>query len=86
MKFYRRKVEFEKHGKNRMREKSLQYHALHPKGKIEVVPTKSTQDSYDLSLAYSPNAVNLRDSAVIDFKLTFSNFMFSIEGSIWNDR
>ncbi|TQE52639.1 malate dehydrogenase, partial [Leptospira borgpetersenii] len=55
-----------------MREKSLQYHALHPKGKIEVVPTKSTQDSYDLSLAYSPNAVNLRDSAVIDFKLTFS--------------
>ncbi|EQA52141.1 malic enzyme-like NAD(P)-binding protein [Leptospira kmetyi] len=40
-----------------MREKSLQYHALHPKGKIEVVPTKPTQDSYDLSLAYSPELV-----------------------------
>ncbi|EKR34564.1 hypothetical protein LEP1GSC079_5020 [Leptospira interrogans str. FPW1039] len=32
------------------------------------------------------NAVNLRDSAVIDFKLTFSNLVFSFEGSIWNNR
>ncbi len=37
-----------------MREKSLEYHSLHPKGKIEVVPTKPTRDSFDLSLAYSP--------------------------------
>ncbi|XDD50384.1 malic enzyme-like NAD(P)-binding protein [Leptospira sp. WS92.C1] len=37
-----------------MREKALQYHSLHPKGKIEVVPTKPTLDSDDLSLAYSP--------------------------------
>lgn len=37
-----------------MREKSLEYHSQHPKGKIEVVPTKPTRDSYDLSLAYSP--------------------------------
>ncbi|PKA17805.1 malic enzyme-like NAD(P)-binding protein [Leptospira haakeii] len=37
-----------------MREKSLEYHSLHPKGKIQVVPTKPTKDSFDLSLAYSP--------------------------------
>ncbi|PJZ26998.1 malate dehydrogenase [Leptospira hartskeerlii] len=37
-----------------MREKSLEYHSLHPKGKIQVVPTKPTRDSFDLSLAYSP--------------------------------
>ncbi len=74
MKFYRRKVEFEKHGKNRMREKSLQYHALHPKGKIEVVPTKPTQDSYDLSLAYSPGVaypcLEIKDSPELVYEYT----------------
>lgn len=74
MKFYRRKVEFEKHGKNRMREKSLQYHALHPKGKIEAVPTKPTEDSYDLSLAYSPGVaypcLEIKDSPELVYEYT----------------
>lgn len=37
-----------------MKQKALDYHSIFPKGKIEVVPTKRTIDSYDLTLAYSP--------------------------------
>ncbi|EMO88690.1 malic enzyme-like NAD(P)-binding protein [Leptospira noguchii] len=57
-----------------MREKSLQYHALHPKGKIKVVPTKPTQDSYDLSLAYSPGVaypcLEIKDSPELVYEYT----------------
>jgi len=37
-----------------MKQKALDYHSIFPKGKIEVVPTKRTIDSSDLTLAYSP--------------------------------
>ncbi|WP_033110198.1 malic enzyme-like NAD(P)-binding protein [Leptospira interrogans] len=57
-----------------MREKSLQYRALHPKGKIEVVPTKPTEDSYDLSLAYSPGVaypcLEIKDSPELVYEYT----------------
>ncbi|EKO95127.1 malic enzyme-like NAD(P)-binding protein [Leptospira interrogans] len=57
-----------------MREKLLQYHALHPKGKIEVVPTKPTEDSYDLSLAYSPGVaypcLEIKDSPELVYEYT----------------
>ncbi len=33
---------------------ALDYHSSHPKGKIEVVPTKSVSTQHDLALAYSP--------------------------------
>lgn len=35
-------------------EDALEYHSREPKGKIEVIPTKSVETQYDLSLAYSP--------------------------------
>ncbi len=37
-----------------MKNKALEYHSRFPKGKTKVVPTKPTETSYDLSLAYSP--------------------------------
>lgn len=37
-----------------MKQKALDYHSLFPKGKTEVIPTKRTIDSNDLTLAYSP--------------------------------
>jgi malate dehydrogenase (oxaloacetate-decarboxylating)(NADP+) len=37
-----------------LKNKSLNYHSEFPKGKLSIVSTKSTKDSYDLSLAYSP--------------------------------
>ncbi len=36
------------------REKALQYHRAHPKGKTSILPTKPTSNAYDLALAYSP--------------------------------
>ena len=35
-------------------EQSLRYHSYHPKGKIEMVPTKPLTNPHDLALAYSP--------------------------------
>lgn len=35
-------------------EQSLNYHAQHPKGKLEITATKPLTNPYDLSLAYSP--------------------------------
>ncbi|TGM37626.1 malate dehydrogenase [Leptospira biflexa] len=37
-----------------MKNHALEYHSRFPKGKTKVVPTKPTENSYDLSLAYSP--------------------------------
>jgi malate dehydrogenase (oxaloacetate-decarboxylating)(NADP+) len=37
-----------------MKNKALEYHSRFPKGKTKIVPTKPTETSYDLSLAYSP--------------------------------
>lgn len=37
-----------------MKNSALEYHSRFPKGKTKVVPTKPTENSYDLSLAYSP--------------------------------
>ncbi|TGN20417.1 malic enzyme-like NAD(P)-binding protein [Leptospira idonii] len=37
-----------------MKNKALEYHSRFPKGKTKVVPTKPTENSFDLSLAYSP--------------------------------
>lgn len=39
---------------NVMKKKALDYHSLFPAGKTEVLPTKSTVNSLDLTLAYSP--------------------------------
>ena len=40
--------------KSRAKRDALEYHSRHPKGKIEVVPTKPHGTQRDLSLAYSP--------------------------------
>ncbi|PJZ69966.1 malate dehydrogenase [Leptospira perolatii] len=57
-----------------MREKSLEYHSLHPKGKIQVVPTKPTRDSFDLSLAYSPGVaypcLEIKENADLVYEYT----------------
>ncbi len=37
---------------------ALQYHEKYPKGKLEVVPTKSMQSQADLALAYSPGVAD----------------------------
>ncbi|MDZ4728148.1 MAG: malic enzyme-like NAD(P)-binding protein [Leptospira sp.] len=37
-----------------MKNKALEYHSRFPKGKTKIVPTKPTENSEDLSLAYSP--------------------------------
>ncbi|MCC5813378.1 MAG: malate dehydrogenase [Leptospira sp.] len=37
-----------------MKEKALEYHSIFPAGKTKVVPTKPTNNSADLTLAYSP--------------------------------
>ncbi|GBF51201.1 malate dehydrogenase [Leptospira ryugenii] len=37
-----------------MKHKALEYHSRFPKGKTKIVPTKPTENSEDLSLAYSP--------------------------------
>ena len=39
---------------SKLRKDALAYHAAYPKGKIQVVPTKSHSTQRDLSLAYSP--------------------------------
>jgi malate dehydrogenase (oxaloacetate-decarboxylating)(NADP+) len=36
------------------KDEALEYHSKLPKGKIEVVPTKETENAHDLALAYSP--------------------------------
>ncbi|HMW08212.1 MAG TPA: malic enzyme-like NAD(P)-binding protein [Leptospiraceae bacterium] len=36
------------------REKALEYHRAHPRGKTGIVSTKATENAYDLALAYSP--------------------------------
>ena len=38
----------------KIRKESLEYHESHPKGKVEVVPTKPHGNAKELSLAYSP--------------------------------
>ncbi|EPG74369.1 malic enzyme, NAD-binding domain protein [Leptospira fainei serovar Hurstbridge str. BUT 6] len=57
-----------------MREKSLEYHSVHPKGKIQVVPTKPTKDSFDLSLAYSPGVaypcLEIKDNPELVYEYT----------------
>lgn len=40
--------------KNELNQKALEYHANGRPGKVQVIPTKSTESQYDLSLAYSP--------------------------------
>lgn len=35
-------------------EQSLKYHQQHPKGKLEVIPTKPLTNPHDMALAYSP--------------------------------
>lgn len=37
-----------------MKDEALEYHSRFPKGKTKVVPTKPTETSHDLALAYSP--------------------------------
>ncbi|MDO5655113.1 MAG: NADP-dependent malic enzyme [Flavobacteriaceae bacterium] len=39
---------------NKLRKDALEYHSSYPKGKIQVIPTKSHSSQRDLSLAYSP--------------------------------
>jgi malate dehydrogenase (oxaloacetate-decarboxylating)(NADP+) len=36
------------------KEKALDYHRAHPRGKTSIVPTKPTENAFDLALAYSP--------------------------------
>ncbi|RYF56387.1 MAG: hypothetical protein EOO39_36780, partial [Cytophagaceae bacterium] len=38
----------------KLREDALHYHAKGRPGKIEITPTKETENQRDLSLAYSP--------------------------------
>lgn len=47
-------LEPERLEKSTMKNKALEYHSSFPKGKTKIVPTKPTETSYDLSLAYSP--------------------------------
>jgi len=49
-----------------IREASLEYHRLHPPGKISLQPTKQLTNQHDLALAYSPGVAAACDEIVRD--------------------
>ena len=49
-----------------IREASLEYHRLHPPGKIAIAPTKQLSNQRDLALAYTPGVAAACEEIVRD--------------------